>query len=227
MDKMLVTVAMFGDVFQAELAKAKLEAEGIASVVDEDATYQLYGYATGGVRLEVKESDKERASQVLGLAERASKAEVIGCSAEDAVVRTVLRFDMLPSEPAAPATLYSPAEDSDEEFDLLRVVDVSANAVTFETYDAGDARPDIGATYIFRPWWEAEQIELVKDESMAWRREKSEPTAAAEYEQCGLCWQEISAPEAESDFGYTDGSHWVCERCYEKYIASGFRKKLR
>jgi hypothetical protein len=62
---------------------------------------------------------------------------------------------------------------------------------------------------------------------MAWRREKSEPTDAAEYEQCGLCWQEISAAEAESDFGYTDGTHWVCERCYEKYIASGFRKKLR
>lgn len=225
MDETLVTAAMFGDVFQAELAKAKLEAEGIASVVDEDATYQLYGYATGGVRLEVKESDKERALQVLGLAERASKAEVIACSAGGEVVRTVLRFGMLPSEPAAPATLYSRAEDSDEEFDLHKVVDVSANAVTFETYDAGDERPEIGAAYVFRPWWGPDQIELVRDESVSWRREKSD-VGESEGGQCGLCWQDISGQEAESDFGYTDGSHWVCERCYDKYIASGFRKRL-
>jgi Zn-dependent M28 family amino/carboxypeptidase len=214
MDETLVTVAMFGDVFQAELAKAKLEAEGIASVVDEDATYQLYGYATGGVRLEIKESDKERALQVL-----------IECSVEGEVVRTVLWFDMLPSEPIVPASLYSTAEDSDEEFDLHRVVDVAANSVTFETHDAGDARPETGAAYVFRPWWEPEQIELVKDESISWRREKSD-AGGTECGQCGLCWQEISEREAESDFGYTDGSHWVCERCYDKYIASGFRKRL-
>jgi hypothetical protein len=226
MDETLVTAAMFADTFQAELAKAKLEAEGIASVVDEDATYQLYGYATGGVRLEVKGSEKERALQVLGLTERASKAEVIACSMEGEVARTVLRFDILPSEPIVPASIYSVAEESDEEFDLHKLVDVGANVVTFETYDAGDIHPEIGATYIFRPWWEPEQIELVKDESIVWHREKFEPTDAAQHEECRLCWREISTAEAESEFGYTDATHWICERCYEKYIASGMREKL-
>jgi hypothetical protein len=226
MDETVVTVATFGDTLQAELAKAKLESEGIVSVVHEDATHQLYGYATGGVRLQVKESERERAAGLLGLAEREPKAEVVACSQEGGVTRVVLKFDMLPSEPAAPASLYSLAEGSEEEFELHKVVDVAPNAVTFETYES-DAQPEVGATYVFRRWWERDQLDLVKNENITWRRERFEPGDGVEYEQCGLCWQTISAVEAEHNFGYTDGTDWVCAPCYDKYIASGFRKKLR
>jgi hypothetical protein len=252
MDETLVTLAMFADTFQAELAKAKLEAEGIAAVVDEDATYQLYGYATGGVRLEVKGSDKERARQLLGLTERASKAEVVSCSTEGDVTRTVLRFDILPTELIVPASLYSEAEDSDDEFDLHKVLDVAASVVTFETYDAGDTHPEIGVNYVFRAWWEPEQLELVRDESIIWRREAFAPSDAVrdsdgalrkfeegpvedneeivvggwEHEHCRLCWQTISAYQGQDNFGYTDGTDWMCEPCYQRYIASGLRKKL-
>ncbi|MHC4500872.1 MAG: putative signal transducing protein [Planctomycetota bacterium] len=225
MDETVVTVATFGDTLQAELAKAKLESAGIVSVVHEDATHQLYGYATGGVRLQVKESERERAAELLGLAEREPKAEVVACSCEGDVSRIVVRFDMLPVEPAAPASLYSLAEGSEEEFELHKVVAVAPNAVTFETYES-DAQPEVGATYVFRRWWEQDQLDLVKNENIVWRRERFESSDTVEYEECGLCWQTISAVEAEHNFGYTDGTEWLCERCYDKYIISGFRKKL-
>ncbi|MHC4334585.1 MAG: hypothetical protein ACYSUV_12675 [Planctomycetota bacterium] len=42
MDDRQVTVAMFADVLPAELAKAQLQAEGIAAVVDQSAEHQLW-----------------------------------------------------------------------------------------------------------------------------------------------------------------------------------------
>lgn len=224
MDDTLVTVAMFADVLPAELAKAKLEAEGIAAMVDQSAEHQLWGYALGVVRLKVKESQRDRASELLELAARKPNVEVVACSRDGDVTRTVLRFDILPGEPTAPATLYSPDEDSDEQFDLHRIVEGAPNSVTFETYGS-DVQPEVGAAYVFCRWWERNQLDLVRDESISWRREKSD-VGESEGGQCGLCWQDISGQEAQSDFGYTDGSHWVCERCYDKYIASGFRKRL-
>jgi hypothetical protein len=43
---------------------------------------------------------------------------------------------------------------------------------------------------------------------------------------CKLCWETISTHEGYKHFGYTDGSDWVCQDCYEKYIQSCFGKKL-
>ena len=61
----LVTLAAFGDSLQSELAKAKLEADGIECIVTEDATHSLFGYATGAIKLQVKKSDSEKASEIL------------------------------------------------------------------------------------------------------------------------------------------------------------------
>jgi hypothetical protein len=225
MDDRQVTVAMFAEVLPAELAKVRLQAEGIAAVVDQSAEHQLWGYALGVVRLQVKESQKDRASEVLDLAARKPNVQVVACSREGEATRVVLRFDMLPSEPAAPATLYSPDEDSDEQFDLHRIVEAAPNAMTFETYGV-DVQPQVGTTYIFCRWWERDQLDLVKNESIAWRPQGFRPNDAGQYEECRLCWQEISTTEVRRELAYTDGTHWLCETCYGKYIASGLRKKL-
>jgi len=251
MDDTLVTVAMFADVLPAELAKGQLQAQGIAAVVDQSAEHQLWGYALGVVRLQVRESQKDRACELLDLAARKPNVEVVACSREGNVTRVVLKFDILPSEPVAPATLYSVAEDSDDEFDLHRIVGVAPNAVTFETYGA-DVQPEVGATYVFCRWWERDQLDLVKDENIVWRRESFAPSDAVrdstgalrklqagkvadkeeiirggwQHEHCRLCRQTISARQGQDNFGYTDGTHWMCRRCYEKYIASGFRERL-
>lgn len=61
----LVTIATFSEPSQAEISKAKLEEVGINCFLTEDATHNLYGYAAGTIRLQIRESDAERALEAL------------------------------------------------------------------------------------------------------------------------------------------------------------------
>jgi len=47
-----------------------------------------------------------------------------------------------------------------------------------------------------------------------------------DHEHCGLCWKKISSEWEGDRSGYTDGKDWICQECYEKYIASGFGRQL-
>jgi hypothetical protein len=71
MKKSLVTVANFGDVFEANLAKAMLESEGIqAHLADGELAsmaWHLTG-AVGGVKLQVLSSDEDAARALLAAA---------------------------------------------------------------------------------------------------------------------------------------------------------------
>jgi hypothetical protein len=61
----LITIANYSDSLQAELSKAALENEGIASVIIEDVTHNLFGFATDKIKLQVKQSDAEKALEIL------------------------------------------------------------------------------------------------------------------------------------------------------------------
>jgi hypothetical protein len=64
----LVTVASFADVPEAELARERLELEGIAAFVIDAQTAGVMPYltsATGGVRVQVRPTDIERAREIL------------------------------------------------------------------------------------------------------------------------------------------------------------------
>ncbi len=68
MDEKIIKVASFFDYTQAEIAKIALEAEGIECFLSGEnfvATYWLYANADGGIKLYIKESDKERAEAIL------------------------------------------------------------------------------------------------------------------------------------------------------------------
>jgi len=65
----LLTIATFADVAEAELAKDRLHLEGIISFVLDAQTVGVMPYltaATGGVRVQVKPGDAERAREILG-----------------------------------------------------------------------------------------------------------------------------------------------------------------
>jgi hypothetical protein len=68
-DPRYVTVANFGAVFEAELARGRLEAEGIPAQVRDANTAAITGHhmveVMGGVRLQVLEQDEARALEVL------------------------------------------------------------------------------------------------------------------------------------------------------------------
>ena len=64
----LVTVATFSRAEEAHVSKGKLQSEGIWSFVADEhivTTNWLYSIAVGGVKLQVKESDAEKAYQFL------------------------------------------------------------------------------------------------------------------------------------------------------------------
>jgi cell division protein FtsN len=64
----LVTVAAFADVSQAELARERLELEGITAFVIDGQSAGIMPYltsATGGVRVQVGPMDSDRAREIL------------------------------------------------------------------------------------------------------------------------------------------------------------------
>jgi hypothetical protein len=63
-----VTIATYIGAWEAHLARAKLESEGIFAVVLDDQIASInwfYSNAVGGVRLQVSETDAERAALIL------------------------------------------------------------------------------------------------------------------------------------------------------------------
>jgi hypothetical protein len=65
----LVTVAAFPDVAEAELARERLEIEGIRAFVVDAQTAGVMPYlvpASGGVRVQVDPKDLEKAKEILG-----------------------------------------------------------------------------------------------------------------------------------------------------------------
>jgi hypothetical protein len=65
----LVTVATFPDVSLAELARERLELEGIQAFVLDEQTGAVMPFmvgSIGGIRLQVAPGDAERAKEILG-----------------------------------------------------------------------------------------------------------------------------------------------------------------
>lgn len=68
MDEKIIKIASFFDYTQAEITKIALEDEGIDCFLSGEnfvATYWLYANADGGIKLYIKESDKEKALEIL------------------------------------------------------------------------------------------------------------------------------------------------------------------
>lgn len=65
----LVTIARFSSPIEAHLARTKLESEGIEAFVADEHMISInpvYDLALGGVKLQIKYSDVERAQKSLG-----------------------------------------------------------------------------------------------------------------------------------------------------------------
>jgi hypothetical protein len=79
----LITIANFVEPFQANLARVKLESEGIKCFLAGEnfvATYWLLSGADRGIKLQVRESEAERALEILSPEERAGVQETSGVS---------------------------------------------------------------------------------------------------------------------------------------------------
>jgi hypothetical protein len=68
MDEKIIKIASFLDYTKADIVKIALEREGIQCFLSGEnfvATYWLYANAEGGIKLYIKESDKQKAEAIL------------------------------------------------------------------------------------------------------------------------------------------------------------------
>lgn len=170
-------------------------------------------------------------------------------------IKTILRLNKLPSEPIAPALIYAQTEPPEKLLELHSLVERKEDSFAFITYDAESSPLHSGHSYDFYPQWNPGQLELAQDSNRQWRKEtfakKDMITFKAktgtigrkleegekikggtvvpggwDHVHCELCFETISAEKGCTHYGFTDGNEWLCEACHEKYIASGFGKKL-
>lgn len=183
-------------------------------------------------------------------------AQLINFEVTDNVTRTTLRFTKLPSPPLAPSSFGNITEPNQTNIKLHKVIKREGNIVTFETYQAHACSLQIGETYSFRRLWAPWQLEIAQSNPEQWRKEyfkasdmlafknKDGSTIGRkmadgeaigdgfivpkgwEHEHCSLCWKTISELEPDEHSGYVSNSDWLCQECHDKYITSGFGKKL-
>lgn len=75
----LITIATFDEPLKANMAKIKLESEGIGCFLAGEnfvATYWLLANAEHGIKLQVKKSEAERALEILGTDEKVDTEQV-------------------------------------------------------------------------------------------------------------------------------------------------------
>lgn len=68
MDEKIIKIASFLDYTKADIVKIALKREGIQCLLSGEnfvATYWLYANAEGGIKLYIKESDKQKALEIL------------------------------------------------------------------------------------------------------------------------------------------------------------------
>ena len=174
-------------------------------------------------------------------------AKVLEFIKDGSNARIRVLFDKLPSKPIAPGQM--------DEVELHKVCNITGLEVTFESYNIGEKMLQVGVSYEFRSWWVLRELKIAQSDASTWRKEEFRTSNAVEFikdghrvrrkqegdehpegakivpegwehEHCRLCWETISPFGGDERTGYTDGSEWVCESCFEKYIASGFGKKL-
>lgn len=64
-DVELVTVGTYSHAYEADLARSRLESEGIMTFAADELVNRIYSNAIGGVRLQVPAPDVERAREIL------------------------------------------------------------------------------------------------------------------------------------------------------------------
>lgn len=141
--------------------------------------------------------------------------------------------------PLSPATLYRDNDPGIALISLHRLVSLAGRLASFET--VVERRPELsqGEIVVFQSWWTPDQLEVARSIKAPWQRTRFTPHDTVAYrpdgsveflpggwnhEHCKLCFERI---DKEKPYGYTDdGDRWLCEKCYEEHILSGFGAQL-
>ena len=166
-------------------------------------------------------------------------ATVISCERKDTVVYTIVDIEpfddknILTRIPRAPASLIlKDCEGIVWRFDLHKLLSIIEKQISFISYEPLDRIPIVGQKYTFQIWWGIDQLYLAQSDTSEWKKKKFiSPHPKWGHEHCRICWERLSEYEGEQHIGYVrldekGQEDWLCGKCYEEYVISGFGKKL-
>ena len=160
-------------------------------------------------------------------------AEVVSCNQSDSILRTRIILDRTEAVPIAPASLWlgdPPMEkDAHPIFQLHSLFQRNGRIFEFETYEEYLLQrqfPSEGLKYYFVSWWSRDQLAVAQSNLKAFKRYLFVPHSYGDHDHCWLCWKNISDVEENDNEAYVIGPHCICLACYDKYIVSGFGKRL-
>jgi hypothetical protein len=155
------------------------------------------------------------------------RAQIVEVLAHGDMYRITITLESDLSRPLAPASLCSDSDPSITLAELYRLVEINENTATFESSDDAQIVFNDGDVVRFRRWWTSDQLKIAQDTKRHWQLSVINTQLPNwTHEHCALCWTTLG--EGENLSGFTDdlGNDWLCERCYEKYIASGLGTRL-
>jgi hypothetical protein len=140
--------------------------------------------------------------------------EVMDSSRASDVTTTFVRLveGAPPSDPIAPAALYSATERNIEVQQLHRLVSQREDeTLHFESYDLESPVLERGSRFVLRSWWLPTAWDAVTDPQRVWNRERFD----GDDEFCLLTWEEIRPGDEafRSNLG-----EWISEEGYNRFI---------
>jgi hypothetical protein len=168
---------------------------------------------------------------------REPRARVVAVDVDDRTSRITIELDCAPWRLLAPASLCRDDDPSVRLVTLERLVQLEGVRGSFEPSEPIPAELFAGLIVVFRSWWDPDQLAIARG-GRSWERRRFLPTNSIRYrpdgsdervaggwdhEHCRLCWETF---DEETPFGYVSGDDWLCGKCYDDYIASGFGARL-
>ena len=132
-------------------------------------------------------------------------------------VLTCVAGDLTPyGAPLAPAGLYDQATQSNEHFQLHKLVHEAVGSYTFRTFKAKPLAGDLGGlAFVFRPWWTHQGWTNVADTTRTWQHATYPDDGS--HAHCELTYVGIGAQLEQKD-GYFSGGDWITCEAYERFV---------
>ena len=116
-----------------------------------------------------------------------------------------------PSEPLAPASVWTLDAEPALLIELQRLLALSGRSATFETYGYSPAVLSPGGHYSLISWWNPTQLSVATDVDLDWRLREYE---GSDHDHCLLTWETIlpGRPAYMSDAG------WITVGAYARIV---------
>lgn len=145
--------------------------------------------------------------------DRQTGVSIVRASRAGDVTTTEVRLEegKWPSTPVAPASVRED-EEPNVVTELHRLVDLTDDVATFETYGIDGKPLEPGGSYSLYAWWAPHQLKAAEDQSLVWTLETFD--RAGDHDHCLLTWATIGP----GDVAYHSDDGWISVDAYDRFI---------